>query len=458
MSDRKLDSAALDQVVALVHDRIGIRVTGRNLELLQRLVQSRLSALDVSVEGYLQRLVESAPEGEELERITQELTVGETYFFRGPQLAELRDQLLPELIEHRRRESPRSLRILSAGCATGEEPYTLVMLLSELLPDFAEWQISVVGLDINRAFLRRAEQATYARWSLRDVPDVVVERHFTETAGRFQVRPDLVSKVRFQYANLALDPLPAPALGVLAMDLILCRNVIIYFEHDVRDVVTDKLVRCLAPDGYLMFGPADLLGATVPSCRTRNFGELLAFQRTWRRTIPPGPPPSSRPRPPSRFPTPPPGLLTAVRPSPVPIHPPEAVAAPARLEAVHVLANDGNLGGALDCLRAILEAEPERADAHALHGFLLTEAGDLAAAFEAFRRSTYLDSSMLLAHAGAAMTARRLGQTAAAERASARVRQLAKQQPPDALVSGWEGMTAGRLLRLFEGQLDGSLR
>ena len=456
MPERPLDSAALEQLVAVVRDRIGLHVTGRNVELLDRLVRTRLATLDEPLEAYLQRLRDCLPECEELERITQELTVGETYFFRGPGVDELREQLLPEIIGRRRRDpGPLSLRVLCAGCATGEEPYSVVMLLSELLTDFADWHLAVVGLDINRGFLRRAEEATYARWSLRDVPDAVVARHFTEAAGRFRVRPELAAKVRFQYANLVLDPLPAPALGVLAMDLVLCRNVVIYFERDVRDVVVDKLVRCLAPDGYLMFGPSDLLGGGVPSCRERTFGELTAFQRTWRRTIPPGPPPSSRPMPPSRFPTPPPGRMLAVTPAPPPSAP---AAAPAKLDAVHVLANDGNLAGALECLQGILQAEPERADAHAMHGFLLAEAGDLTGAFEAFRKATYLDSAMLLAHAGAAMTARRLGQTAAAERAAGRVRQLAKQHPPDALVPGWEGMTAGRLVRLFEDKVDGSLR
>jgi chemotaxis protein methyltransferase CheR len=453
MSERPLDPAGLAQVVELVRGRIGLRITDRNAEILERLVRTRLEARDVSLGGYLELLDASGPESEELERITQELTVGETYFFRGPQLDELRDHLLPDLVARRRHEQPPSLRVLSAGCATGEEPYSVVMLLSDLLPDFQDWQINVVGLDINRAFLLRAEQARYAQWSLRDVPPELVARHFTEEGGRFRVLPHLARHVRFQYANLAIDPLPAPALGVMAMDLILCKNVIYYFEPDVREVVTDKLVRCLAPDGYLVLGPSDLLGVDVPSCRARPFGELLAYQRTWRRTIPPGPPPSSRPPPPSRFPVPPSARGGAAA-APRPAAPPPTVT----LEAVRCMANDGNLAGALGILQTLLQADPERADAHTLHGFLLAEAGDLSGAIAAFRRATYLDGGLLLAHAGAALAARRLGDLAAAQRAGARVRQLARQQPQDAVVEGWEGMTAGRLLRLFEDQSDGSIR
>ncbi len=442
--------AGLDRLVALVGERTRLRITPRNVDILHRCAERRMQALGQSLGEYVAGLADSTPFAGELEQITRELTVGETYFFRGPQLEEVRAHLLPRVVERRRQEHSRNLRILSAGCATGEEAYSVVMLLSELLPDFTDWHATVLGLDINRDFLSRAERASYTDWSLRDVPTGVVEKHFVRHDARFEVKPELRNKVRFQYFNLALDPLPAPALGAMGMDLVLCQNVLYYFEPDARDSVAEKLAHCLRTGGYLVFGPADMLGKTVPLCRTRTYGDFVTYQRVERTSARPGPP-SSRPARGARWPTPapPPPALTA--------GPPQAAPEDEDLENVFARTDDGDLPGGIDEIESLLARDRERPDLHALHGFLLTEAGELDQALEAFRRATYLDPNLLLAHAGAAMTARRARRDDLARRAAARVRSLAQQQPADRLVVGWEGMTVGRLLRLFDKNADGRL-
>jgi chemotaxis protein methyltransferase CheR len=443
------DDAAdgLDRLAALVGERTRLRITPRNLDILRRCAQRRMRELGQSLGQYVSGLVDSTPFSGELEQITRELTVGETYFFRGPQLEEVREHLLPRIVERRRQEHSQTLRILSAGCATGEEAYSVVMLLSESLPDFAEWHLTVLGLDINRDFLVRAERATYTDWSLRDVPAGVAEKHFLRRDGRFEVKPELRRKVRFQYFNLALDPLPAPALGAMGMDLVLCQNVLYYFEPDVRDCVAEKLAHCLRAQGYLVFGPADMLGKTVPLCRTRTYGDLVAYQRVERSSARPGPP-SSRPARSLRWPS------SAPPPPAAASEPPESTQEEEELGNVFARTDDGDLAGGIDEIESLLARDRERPYLHALHGFLLTESGDFDQALEAFRRATYLEPTLLLAHAGAAMTARRAGREELARRSGARVRALAQQQPTDRLVAGWEGMTVGRLLRLFDENAD----
>ena len=438
----------VDRLAALVGERTRLRITPRNLDILQRCAERRMQALGQSFSEYLSELSDGTAFSGELEQITRELTVGETYFFRGPQLEEIRQHLLPRMIECRRQERSRSLRILSAGCATGEEAYSVVMLLSEALPDFYEWHVTVLGLDINREFLARATQASYTDWSLRDVPPSVIERYFVRRDGRFEVKPELRRKVRFQYFNLALDPLPAPAVGAMGMDLVLCQNVLYYFEPDIRDWVAEKLAHCLRTHGYLVFGPADMLGRAVPFCRTRSYSDLVAYQRVER--------PSARPGPPSSRPPHTPRWLTPAPPSPNEVsEPPASFRAEVELENVFAHTNDGDLPGGIEEVESLLERDRERPDLHTLHGFLLTESGAFDRALEAFRRATYLDPNLLLAHAGAAMTARRAGRDDLARRSGARVRTLAQQQPADRLVPGWEGMTVGRLLRLFDEQAGG---
>src|SRR5512145_22547 len=137
--------SVVDELATLVRERLGLQVTALNANALERFCLHRLEVLGVAAPEYLELLRQSGPESVEFDAITQQLTVGETYFFRGAQFPELRQRVLPELIERRRRQGSCGLRVLSAGCATGEEPYAIAMLLSDLLPDFERWQISILG-------------------------------------------------------------------------------------------------------------------------------------------------------------------------------------------------------------------------------------------------------------------------------------------------------------------------
>ena len=164
------------------------------------------------------------------DRVISGLTVGETYFMRdSAQFAALRQDILPELI--RRRQKERRLRIWSAGCASGEEPYSLAMVLSELIPDWERWSVLILGTDINKQSLARARQGLYKKWSFRQCDPGVSGRYFTPQEQRFQIKPDIARRVSFAYLNLAEDTYPSLITNTCAMDLILCRNVAIYLPR-----------------------------------------------------------------------------------------------------------------------------------------------------------------------------------------------------------------------------------
>lgn len=199
--------------------------------------------------------------------LARHLTVGETYFFRDPRLFEaLQFHILPKLIERKRQEG-RRLRIWSAGCCTGEEIYSIAILLHRMLPDLPAWDMVLYGTDLNPAFLERAERAEYGLWSFRGTPPHVTAPYF-QSAGknRYRLIPPIREMVRFALYNLASPDAVAPA-QMRNVDILFCRNVLMYFEHGAARKAVRRLSAFLAPDGIFIASPAEmsaeLLGAFV---------------------------------------------------------------------------------------------------------------------------------------------------------------------------------------------------
>jgi chemotaxis protein methyltransferase CheR len=167
---------------------------------------------------------------EQLQVLASHLTIGETYFFRDKQtLAALTENILPGLIRTRRGSEQR-LRLWSAACCSGEEPYTLAILLHQLLPDIADWHVTIRATDINPGFLRKAQTGVYGEWSFRNAPAALKARYFTRAAdGRYAVNSEIRDLVSFAHLNLVDDVYPSPVTDTNAMDLICCRNVLMYF-------------------------------------------------------------------------------------------------------------------------------------------------------------------------------------------------------------------------------------
>ncbi len=164
-----------------------------------------------------------------LENLTTELTVGESFFFRNEHhFRALREHVLPEIL--RENAPQREVRIWSAGCATGEEPYSLAVLLDQLLADRGSWQLSILGTDLNLSFQERARQARYRQWSFRQTDIHRDARYFSTDGEWYVLAPRVRGPVRFAYLNLVKDVYPSALTGTLGLDLILFRNVAIYFE------------------------------------------------------------------------------------------------------------------------------------------------------------------------------------------------------------------------------------
>lgn len=214
-----------------------------------------------------------------MDDLVEELRVGESYFFREPLVFDhLRREVLPGLL--RLRDPDHVLRAWSAGCAAGEEPYSLAILCHEqgLSP-----RIQILASDISRLALARAKAATdYSRWALRDSDEGFLVRYFTPNEGSFALRPELKARVLVRYLNLAEDSYPSVTTGTWGMDLILCRNVLIYFSEDMIRQVARRFHECLAPGGWLVPGASDPpLGDYAPFERHMTRGGVI-----YRRALP----------------------------------------------------------------------------------------------------------------------------------------------------------------------------
>jgi len=193
-----------------------------------------------------------------LRDVTEAMTTNESSFFRDVRpFDQFRDVVIPRLLE--RRAGTRRLRIWSAACSSGQEPYSLAMILAEMKTALTGWQIEILGTDLSTEILTKAKEGAYSQFEVqRGLPIQFLVKYFTQTGDRWRISPGLKQMVGFRPFNLLDD---MTALG--RFDVVFCRNVLIYFDHPTKTRVLDALSRRLAPDGYLYLGGAEtVLGLT----------------------------------------------------------------------------------------------------------------------------------------------------------------------------------------------------
>lgn len=441
-------------------------------------------------------LLSAPPSKAQLQVLASHLTIGETYFFRDKQTLEaLAENILPELIRARRGREQR-LRIWSAACCTGEEPYSLAILLHQLLPDLQHWHVTITATDINARFLHKATAGLYGEWAFRDAPAGLKERYFNRAAdGRYAIVPEIKKLVTFEHLNLVEDVYPSLATGTNAMDLIFCRNVLMYFTPPQIQKVIGNLRHALVDGGWLAVSPSEASKALFPRFAAVNFPGAILFQKS-------DAPPRTEPTPmastqvPEFFvpaveeslPWAPAGPAASLGPAPLK---PEsgAVAAPpsplAAAESLYregryaeaadtllptfagrpsepaafsllarALANQGNLADALVWCERWIAADKLDAAGHYLHAVVLLERGDAEQARASLQRALYLDHDFVLAHFALGNLARSRGRTREADKHFANALHLLRRYQPDDLLPESDGLTAGRLTETLTSVTD----
>jgi chemotaxis protein methyltransferase CheR len=237
-----------------IAQRLGLHFDDAKLEFLAEVLDRRAGKLELARRPYLDRLEGADLDGER-QALALELTVPETYFFRHiDQIHAFADVALPEA--QTARGSVRKLNLLSAGCASGEEPYSLAMVVRERGADCG-WRVDIRGFDLNPAMLAKAVRGRYSLWALRETPATSRRRWFRAVGKEFELDEGIRAAVTFQEVNLAQEnaELWAPA----RYDVIFCRNVLMYFTPDSAQALVARLTRSLAPGGHLFLGHAETL-------------------------------------------------------------------------------------------------------------------------------------------------------------------------------------------------------
>lgn len=239
---------------AAIVDRLGLLFDDAKLPQLTEVLQRRARATGRDAEAYVAGL-ETAPARDEISALASDLTVPEAYFFRNiDQFRALAEVVIPERASTN--AAVRRLRMLSLGCASGEEPYTLAMLARDVLPD-PRWDVSILGVDINPVAIERARRGRFSAWTLRETPDRDRQRWFREQGREYVLDESLRESVRFEQRNLVDDDpqLWAPE----QFDVIFCRNVIMYFSPEQARALVARIAQAVCVDGYLFLGHAETL-------------------------------------------------------------------------------------------------------------------------------------------------------------------------------------------------------
>jgi chemotaxis protein methyltransferase CheR len=261
-----------DRFSRLVQERFGLFFSDKRRVELERGVLYAFAATNcASLDEFYYLLHDPASTTLLEERLVNALTICETHFFRdAAQFDAIRQHVLPQIIERRR--SLRTLRIWSVGCASGEEPYSIAILLRELIPNVDEWSITILGTDINTQALERARRAVFSEWAFReDLARQMQSVYFTKQENGYALSSEIRRMVTFNRLNLMEDRYPSYATNTTFMDLILCRNVTIYFPLEVTQQVIDRLHSAQTDGGWLVVGHSEPSLNTYRRYQVRNY-------------------------------------------------------------------------------------------------------------------------------------------------------------------------------------------
>ena len=502
---RQIPDKQMSRLSQFVTRWLGLHFPRKRWRDLERIIVHAAPELGLrDADMCVERLLSGLFSKDQEDILAGRLTIGETYFFREQKSFEaLENHILPELIASRRGRDQR-LRIWSAGCSSGEEPYSLAILLSRLIPDLRDWNVTILATDINSRALAKAQQGLYAQWSFRGVPEWICQRYFTRTPeGRFELPYGIRTLVTFAVLNLAEDTYPALSTNTNAMDIILCRNVLMYFEQQQQQRVIQGFQRSLLESGWLVVSPCETSPDLSARFETVMFPGAVFYRKTGHGAKPQGIVPAI---PDAAAWAGHPDLSRQIVPPPPEPAPPAAAERPVVEEAVHAppappatspyeealalyrrgsygdvadtlsvlldkgensggagqlfgkaaalmarsLANQGEIASALQWSDKAIAVDKLNAELYYLRATIFQEQGDAPLAIASLKQALYLDQGFVLAHFALGTLTLRLGKPEAGRHFENALELLDGCQDDDP-VPGSDGMTAGRLSQVIRG-------
>jgi chemotaxis protein methyltransferase CheR len=493
--------ALLQEIRGWLEEETGMDFSGNRLSRLRDVLKNtgsrELRATDLD-----ELLKQWRSQPRELNDFVANLTVGETFFFRNEHhFRLLREEIIPEILrENRDREE---IRAWSAGCATGEEPYSLAILLEEMLGRQSDWRFSILGTDLNPSFLDRAREGCYRQWSFRQTEIHHNRSYFLPRGDLYQLDERFRRHVRFACLNLVKDVYPSPLTGTLGLDLILFRNVAIYLKSEVTEQILARFHAALRPGGWLLLGETEVSSIAPGEFEVFRFEQATFFRKKggqWQgesESVPPQPILTQRPSLESllkipkvpalpewvELPRPRSSAASFARPEkdqqrPIPSKPggkdceerlnrsleeqniPEVTRllsrirdpkerAQLRLRCIRFLLAAAQLQQARTMLESCLVEAPLMMEAQLLKAAFAEEDGDLAEAERCYRRGIYIDPLTPMPHFHLAMVLHNLGNETAATRSLMTAYKLVSSSDPLTQVPYGEGICHGRLAEML---------
>jgi len=286
--NRNLTDIELSMVSEVIATRMGLHFPRERWAMLRRNLLSAAKEFGFqNMNGFIQWLLSSELNKDQIMILASHLTISETYFWREPQVfSALTDYILPELIRSKsgeqgvgsKEQRERSIRIWSAGCSTGEEAYSIAIALHKAISKIEDWNITILATDINPRALCKAEHGIYGTWSFRNSPSWLKSSYFHNKEDRqYEIIPEIKQMVTF--TCLSLVEMSAIS-NTNTMDIIFCRNVLMYFTNEWITKISQDLFHCLSEDGWFVVSSSELSSQVFPQFTPVNFPGAVLYRKT----------------------------------------------------------------------------------------------------------------------------------------------------------------------------------
>lgn len=276
-SDKVLNDDQYKRFVEFIYKNTGIWFEEAKKYFVEKRLLERMEGLGIDSFRDYYFYLKFGTSAVELQELYNRLTVNETYFFRDfPQLAGFAEEVLPLIVRCKNLTGDKTFRIWSAGCSTGEEPYTLAIILLEMLPDPASWKIQITATDLNSKVLDAARKGMYGSRSVKDMPPEYLDRYFTQRMDFNLVNLTLKNLIAFNKLNLSDAKAMVEYQG---FDVVFCRNVLIYFDANSRQQVMEQFYCSLRSGGYIYLGHSESVGRITELFKMRRVGNHIVYYK-----------------------------------------------------------------------------------------------------------------------------------------------------------------------------------
>ncbi|MGK0289455.1 MAG: chemotaxis protein methyltransferase CheR [bacterium] len=274
----KVTTEELKPIRDFVAEQTGIYFEEKKFYFLEKRVIKRIAESNCQSAKDYYRLLKLERKSEEFKNLINILTTNETYFYRNiPQLESFAEEALPLILEEKRKKGDFRLKIWSAASSSGEEAYTIAIMLREHVADFSKWRIEILASDIDDNILAKAKAGIYEKRAVKDVNPTLLRKYFDVVDGtKYSPKPEILKSVRFEKINLMDRMSMRRNTG---QDFVFCRNVLIYFDDEARKQVVNSIYNSLNPGGFIFLGHSESVGKISAAFKLVKFKKSLSYRK-----------------------------------------------------------------------------------------------------------------------------------------------------------------------------------